>query len=222
MKHETCCVLHRAYARKMFHVSGFTFYENMPNQRPQTNSRPQERQKPSDGFEQKLLDVARVARVTAGGRRFSFRATVVIGDRAGNVGVGVKKGKDVQFAVEKAVSSAKRNLVKVPITNRGTIPHEIYGKFGSSLIFMKPAKEGSGIKAGGAVRTVCDLAGYQNIVAKILSRSGNKLNIARATIEALSKIKHVPEPKKKEALKKDSDNNKDNEKNKKKGDKKSS
>lgn len=144
-------------------------------------------QKPGD-FEQKLLDLARVARVTAGGRRFSFRAIVVIGDRAGRVGVGVKKGKDVQYATEKAVRDAKKNLIEVLINEKGTIIYESYGKSGSSVVFLKPAAEGRGIIAGGAVRTVCDLAGYKNIVGKIISRSGNKLSVARAAIEALKKI----------------------------------
>lgn len=152
-------------------------------------SRPQERQRQAQEYEQKLLDVSRVARVTAGGRRFSFRAVIVIGDRKGKVGVGVKRGKDVQFAVEKAVRDAKKSLVRAPITDRGTIPHEVRGKSGSSIVFLKPAREGAGIRAGGAVRSVCDLAGYRNIVGKIISRSGNKLNISRATIKALNKIK---------------------------------
>ena len=153
------------------------------------NNRPQERQKAPGDYEQKLLDVSRVARVTAGGRRFSFRATIVIGDRSGKVGFGVKKGKDVQFAVEKAVRNAKKDITTVLINDKGTIPYEVYGKFGSSVVFLKPAKEGSGIKAGGAVRAVCDLAGYRNIGGKILSRSGNKLNIARATLKALKSIR---------------------------------
>ena len=144
--------------------------------------------KPSD-YEQKILDMARVARVTAGGRRFRFRAVVVIGDRSGQVGVGVKKGKDVQVAMEKAVRDAKKNLTKVSINELGTIRHESYGKFSSSVVFIKPAAEGRGIIAGGAVRAVCDLAGYRNIVGKIISRSGNKLNVARATIVALKQIK---------------------------------
>ena len=142
-------------------------------------------------FEHKLLDVARVARVTAGGRRFSFRVVVVVGDRAGQVGGGVKKGGDVQAAVEKAVRSAKKNMIKAPMTRTGTIPCESYGKSASADVFLRPAAEGKGIIAGGAVRVVCDLAGYKNIVGKILSRSVNKLNNARATVEALRGAKMV-------------------------------
>lgn len=153
------------------------------------NNRPQGRQQFPQDYEQKLLDVARVARVTAGGRRFSFRVVVVIGDRAGKVGVGVRKGRDVQSAVEKAVRTAKKNLLNAPMTGAGTIPYAVYGKSGSSVVFLKPASEGRGVRAGGAVRAVCDLAGYKSIAGKILSRSGNKLNIARATLEALGKIK---------------------------------
>ncbi|MFY9458061.1 MAG: hypothetical protein WAP23_04050 [Candidatus Spechtbacterales bacterium] len=157
--------------------------------RQSKNARPQERSKQAQDYGQKLLDIARVARVTAGGRRFSFRAVVVVGDRAGKVGVGVRKGKDVRFAVEKAVYDAKKTMIQVSITEKGTIPHEVRGKSGSSVVYLKPAKEGVGIRAGGAVRSVCDLAGFKDIVAKILSRSGNKLNNARAAIEALKKIK---------------------------------
>lgn len=158
---------------------------------PEGRQKSQGYQKPDQEFVQKLLDLARVARVTKGGRRFSFRATIVIGDRKGRVGVGVKKGKDVQFAVEKAVRGAKKTLIKAPMTKEGTIPYEVYGKSGSSIVFLKPALEGRGIIAGGTVRTVCDLAGYKSIIGKIISRSGNKLNIARATIEALNKVKVV-------------------------------
>lgn len=172
------------------------------------SNRPQEYQKQAQDYEQKLIDVSRVARVTAGGRRFSFRAVVVIGDRKGKVAVGVKKGKDVQFAVEKAVRVAKKHLVNVQITSTGTIPHEVYGKSGSSIVFLKPAPEGRGIRAGGAVRTVCDFAGYKDIVGKIISRSGNKLNNAKAAIEALKNIKMPKEsekPKKTIKKKKDAD-----------------
>lgn len=162
----------------------------MPKQtRQQKRSRPRDQKGPQDEFEHKLLDVARVARVTAGGRRFRFRAVVVVGDKNGRVGVGADKGKDVQFAVEKAVRDAKKTLLNVPMTPQGSIPYEVYGKSGSSKVFLKPTLEGRGIIAGGAVRAVCDMAGYKNIIGKIITRSGNKLNNARATIAALKKIK---------------------------------
>ncbi len=157
--------------------------------RQQKRSRPRDQKRPKDEFEQKLLDVARVARVTAGGRRFRFRAVVVVGDKNGRVGVGADKGKDVQFAIEKAVRDAKKTLLNVPMTKQGSLPYGVYGKSGSSIVFLKPAREGRGIIAGGAVRAVCDMAGYKNIIGKIITRSGNKLNNARAAIEALKKIK---------------------------------
>jgi len=163
----------------------------MPKQKSQY--KPQENRKKDSDFDQKLLDVARVARVTAGGRRFSFRAVVVIGDRNGHVGVGVKKGRDVRFAMEKAVKDAKKNLINVPMTKDGTIPHESYGKSTSAVVFLKPAARGRGIIAGGAVRIICDLAGYDSIVGKMLSRTNNKLNNARATIKALEAIRYKPE-----------------------------
>lgn len=143
-------------------------------------------------FEQKLLKVARVSRMKAGGRRFHFRATIVIGDKAGRVGVGVAKGGDVAFAVEKATRNAKRNLFKVPMTPAGTIPYEIIGKQTSAKVLLMPAREGRGIIAGGAVRSVCELAGYRDISAKILSRSTNKLNNAMATVKALKSIRYTP------------------------------
>ncbi|OGZ96813.1 MAG: 30S ribosomal protein S5 [Candidatus Sungbacteria bacterium RIFCSPLOWO2_02_FULL_51_17] len=139
-------------------------------------------------FDQKVLDIRRTARVVKGGRRFSFRATVVIGNRTGRVGVGVGKGPDVSSAVEKAVNQAKKNTIKVVISKHASIPHEVMAKTGSAVILLKPAPAGSGIIAGGPVRVVTDLAGIQNISAKILSRTTNKLNNARATIEALKKI----------------------------------
>ena len=139
-------------------------------------------------YEQKLLDVARVVRVMAGGRRFRFRAVVVIGDRKGKVGIGVAKGQDVSIAVEKAVTDAKKNMIKVSLIE-GTIPHTVEAKFGSSKVLLKPGIKGKGIVAGGAIRAVCDLVGVQNVSGKILGRSKNKLNNAQATIKALQKLK---------------------------------
>jgi len=139
-------------------------------------------------YEQKLLDIARVVRVVAGGRRFRFRAVVVIGNKKGKVGVGVSKGQDVSLAVEKAVTNAKKNLIKVSLKNN-TIPHETEAKFGTAKIFLKPGIKGRGIVAGGAVRIICDLAGIENISGKIIGKTKNKLNNARATIKALEKLK---------------------------------
>lgn len=141
-----------------------------------------------DGLETKLLDLARVTRVTGGGKRMRFRAVVIAGDRKSKIGIGVDKGKDVSQAVEKATSRAKRNMINVVIVD-GTIPHQVQAKVGPSVILLKPQSKGRGLVAGGAVRTICDLAGIKNVSSKILSGSKNKLNNARATIEALKKLK---------------------------------
>jgi small subunit ribosomal protein S5 len=138
-------------------------------------------------YEQKLLDLARVTRVVKGGRRFRFRATIVIGNRKGKVGVGVAKGSDVSDAMQKAFNDAKKNLIELHLSGN-TIPHEIKKKKGSAEVLLKPASEGRGIIAGGSVRAVVDLAGIRDIVSKSL-RSSNKLNVARATIEALKSLK---------------------------------
>lgn len=143
------------------------------------------REKPE--FEQKLLDLARVTRVVKGGRRFRFRATLVIGDRKGRVGVGVSKGSDVSDAIGKAYNDAKKSMITVELSDN-TIPHDISMKLGSAKVLLKPASEGRGVIAGGAVRAVVDLAGIRDIVSKSLGTS-NKLNVARATIEALKALK---------------------------------
>lgn len=142
------------------------------------------REKPE--FEQSLLDLARVTRVVKGGRRFRFRATVVIGNRKGKVGVGVAKGTDVSQAIQKAFEDAKKKMITVHLAEN-TIPHEIKHKLGSAKVLLKPAPEGRGIIAGGAVRTVVDLLGVRDIVSKSFGTS-NKLNVARATISALSEL----------------------------------
>jgi small subunit ribosomal protein S5 len=154
-------------------------------------------QKPKPEFEQKILDIARVTRVMAGGRRFSFRIAAVIGDKKGRVGIGVAKGSDVSLAMEKAVNDAKKNMITVNIID-GSIPHEIQVKNKGSKILLKPARAGRGVIAGGAVRVVCEFAGISNITAKMLSKSKNKINNARATINALKQLRV-----KKEAVKKD-------------------
>lgn len=139
-------------------------------------------------YDHKVLDIRRVARVVKGGRRFSFRATVVIGNRRGKVGVGVAKGSDVAQAVDKATHKARKNLVVIQLTKYGSIPHRVLVKFSSARVLLKPAPEGSGIIAGGAVRAVADLAGIRNLSSKILSRSPNKLNNARAALAALASL----------------------------------
>ena len=139
-------------------------------------------------YEQKLLDVARVVRVVAGGRRFRFRVVVVIGNQKGKVGLGVAKGQDVSLAVEKATAKAKKHLIKIPLL-KGTIPHQVEAKYSSAKVLLKPGRPGRGIVAGGAVRVICNLAGIGNISAKIIGRTGNKLNNAQATIKALKSLR---------------------------------
>jgi len=146
-------------------------------------------QKPKSEYEQKLIDLRRVARVMAGGRRFTFRAAMVIGDQRGRVGFGLGKAADTSQAIEKAVRRARQNLISVPLTKDQSIPHEIYAKFGSARVILKPAKLGKGLVAGGSARTVLAMAGVKNISAKILSHTKNKLTNALATLEALKKLK---------------------------------
>lgn len=139
-------------------------------------------------YEQKMVDIRRVARVVKGGRRFNFRVTLVIGNRKGEVGVGIGKAEDTSGAIEKAARNAKKNLIKVPLTANNSIPHETEGKFSSARVLIKPTFGGRGLIAGGSVRTVLDLAGVRSASAKILSTSKNKLNNGRAAIDALKKF----------------------------------
>jgi small subunit ribosomal protein S5 len=142
------------------------------------------REKPE--FDQKLLNLARVTRVVKGGRRFRFRATLVIGNRKGKVGVGVAKGADVSIAIQKAYGEAKKNMVDITLTG-GTIAHDVTAKLGSARVLLKPASEGRGLIAGGAVRAVVDLLGIRDVVSKSLGAS-NALNVARVTVEALRQL----------------------------------
>jgi small subunit ribosomal protein S5 len=146
------------------------------------------KQEANDGIDSKLLDLARVTRVTGGGKRMSFRAVVVAGDKKSKIGIGIDKGRDVSQAIEKATARAKKNMINIVIVD-GTIPHQVEAKMGPARILLKPQKKGRGLVAGGAVRTICDLVGIKNISSKILSGSKNKLNNARATMEALRKLK---------------------------------
>lgn len=140
-------------------------------------------------FEQNIIDIARVTRVMAGGKRMRFRACVVIGDKKGRVGMAVAKGADVTLAVNKAVAQAKKKIITVPIINE-TIPHQVNIKFKAAKVLIKPASKGTGIIAGGAVRSVLELAGLHNVVAKILGTK-NKINNVTATIKALAALKKV-------------------------------
>lgn len=139
-------------------------------------------------FEAKLLDLARVTHVRAGGKRFRFRATVVVGNKAGKVGLGVAKGRDVSQAIEKATRLAKKHVIEVPIVE-DTIPHRVEAKFGAAKVLLKPQRKGMGLVAGGTIRTICTLAGIKSISSKKLGKTGNKINNARATLKALSQLK---------------------------------
>ncbi len=146
-------------------------------------------EKPKEEFEQRIVDLARVTRVMAGGKRMRFRACVAIGDKNGRVGVGLDKGADVTIAISKAVNQAKKVMIEVPLVNE-TIPHDVYMKTGAAKILLKPAKKGKGIIAGGAARIIFDLAGVRNISSKILGTT-NKVSIARNVIEALDSLRKV-------------------------------
>ncbi|MBI1961002.1 MAG: 30S ribosomal protein S5 [Candidatus Liptonbacteria bacterium] len=135
------------------------------------------------------LDMRRVTRVVKGGKRFRFRATIVVGNGRGSVGVGVAKGADVAQAVAKAKERAKKALITIVMSGK-TIPHEAEAKYSAARVFLKPAKEGSGIKAGGAPRIVLSLAGIENVTAKCVGRTANKLTNAMATIHALKMLRH--------------------------------
>jgi small subunit ribosomal protein S5 len=135
----------------------------------------------------KLVALNRVAKVTKGGRTFSFAAIVVVGDGNGVVGQGLGKAREVSDAISKAVDDAKKNLVKVPILN-GTVPHEQLGKFGAGKVLVKPAADGTGVIAGGAMRAVLEIAGVHNVLAKSHG-SSNPHNVVKATIDALAKMR---------------------------------
>ncbi len=138
-------------------------------------------------LEDRLVTVNRVAKVTKGGRTFSFAAIVVVGDRDGTVGHGLGKARQVSDAIAKATEDAKRNLVKVPVYN-GRIPHEQHGKYSAARVFIKPASDGTGVIAGGAMRAVLELAGVHNVLAKSIG-SSNPHNVVKATIDALLKMR---------------------------------
>jgi len=143
-------------------------------------------------FDQKVLDVARVTRVVKGGRRFRFRTAVAIGDKRGKIGLGIAKGADVSDAISKAVSKAKKRFINLPITSKGTIPHQVQVKFKASKIILKPGSQGRGIIAGGVIRLMAELAGIRNLSAKILGTS-NKYTNAQAMMIALQKLKPIKE-----------------------------
>lgn len=139
-------------------------------------------------FDQKIISIRRVTRVMAGGRRFSFSVSMVIGDKKGRVGVGIGKAGDTQLAIEKAVRDAKKHMITVPMNEHNHIAHDVETKLSSTRVMIMPAP-GRGLVAGSSVRTVLELAGVKDVTAKLLSRTKNKLNNARATVEALKLLK---------------------------------
>ncbi len=144
---------------------------------------------PNVDLEERVVAVNRVAKVVKGGRRFSFAALIIVGDKNGKVGYGLGKAKEVPDAIRKAGQKAAKRMIKVPIEN-GTIPHEILGNFGAGKVLMKPAGEGTGIKAAGACRSILELAGVRNVLTKSL-RGSNPHNIVKATFTALKGLRAV-------------------------------
>lgn len=159
----------------------------MRNQRKENSRRRAEKSE----YDQKILDIARTARVVAGGRRFSFRVTVAIGNHKGKVGIGIGKGQEVASAIGKAVFQAKKCIVIVPISESASISKRVEGKCAAGHVLLKPTREGHGLIAGGPIRIIMELAGVRNLSAKILGRTTNVLNNAKATMEALKKLNSV-------------------------------
>ncbi|MDP4007711.1 MAG: 30S ribosomal protein S5 [Candidatus Peregrinibacteria bacterium] len=158
----------------------------MVKRKSNRNTLPKERKE----FEEEVIAIDRVTRVVKGGRRLRFRATVVIGDKKGRVGIGIGKSNEVTGAISKAITKAKKTLITIPMVN-GTIPHEIKHKFKAAKILLMPAAPGTGIIAGGSIRKVINLAGVTNIMGKSFG-SNNKLSTTRAAFEALKLLKENP------------------------------
>jgi small subunit ribosomal protein S5 len=164
----------------------FNMADTRPPQNNDRRNRRPEIQPEEKQFDERTLHIDRVARVVKGGRRFRFRALVVVGDKKGKVGIGTAKGADVTAAVAKATEVAKKNFVAVSLY-KGTLPHEIESKVSGAHILLKPASAGTGLIAGGVVRTILEVAGVKNALSKSLG-SSNKTNISYATIQALNDV----------------------------------
>lgn len=162
--------------------------------RPQRSGGRGERVKPE--FDQKIVSIRRVTRVMAGGRRFSFSVSMLIGDKNGRVGFGMGKSNDTSLAINKALQSAKKNMITIPRTKSFSIPHEVEAKYKSSQVWLSPNKD-KGLVSGAAIRDIFNLAGMTDVTAKIYSRSKNPINNVRATFKALSKL---PKAKKVETI----------------------
>ena len=144
-------------------------------------------ERPKPEFDQKILAIRRVTRVVAGGRRFSLSVAMAIGDKRGSIGIGTGKAIDTSLAINKAIRSARKNMITLKLTKTGSIPHEVGAKYGSSMVMIMPNKE-KGLVAGSAARDLLVLAGVKNVTSKVHTGSKNKLNIGQATFTALSKI----------------------------------
>ena len=162
------------------------------NRKPRSNKKFDRSNAPKKLLEEKVIDIKRVTKVVKGGRQFRFAATVVVGNRKGKVGLGTGKAKEMPDAVKKATQAASKRLINVSLIDNRTIPHEVVVKEGATKVMLKPAKEGTGVKAGGPVRDVLELAGIKDIVSKSLG-SSTKVNMARATINSLKSQKTVEE-----------------------------
>ncbi len=149
--------------------------------------RPSSFDRPKPEFDQKIINIRRVTRVVAGGRRFSFSVALVAGDKKGSVGLGLGKAGDTSLAINKALRNAKKNMIKLKLTKTNSIPHDVAAKFSSSKVILMPNR-GRGLVAGSAIRDILTLAGVKDITAKIHSGSKNKLNNAKATIDALAQV----------------------------------
>jgi small subunit ribosomal protein S5 len=166
-----------------------TFRKNTRPSRPvrKGDKGPRREAKPKPEFDQKIVDIRRVTRVTSGGRKFSFSVAVIAGDKKGRIGFGTGKGLDTAMAVDKAYRKAKSNMIKLPLTKTGTIPHDVSAKYSSARVEIRPAP-GKGLVAGSSVRDVLEIAGVRDVIGKLRSGTKNRMNNAKVVIKALSTL----------------------------------